>query len=564
MTLTCAEMKRTEERAFAAGHSAEGLMDDAGEQIAQFVQGWFSPPGIAGDALVFYGKGHNGGDALVAARHLFAAGWRVELQAVFPEESLAPLTRKRLAEFEEVRGKRLGEIEEDKGARVPWAPKVILDGILGIGAHGALREPIRSAAAALNQLRLDTSATVFALDLPTGFDADSGDSDGDAVTADVTLCIGFIKRGMLADAAINTVGRLALLPLPELEAFLPKAGGVFSLESPSEWEPNEKGAGHIGEESVEEGADNSNAEEAATAVRGELVSVATPQTLVAVRRRRAFDTHKGACGRVGIVAGSKGFTGAAVMAADAAVRAGAGLVSLYVTADVYPIIAAKALPEVMVTPVECYLDVLDRNLDVLAIGPGLGDRDAGDVLALIDQFPRPMVVDADALNILARTGDLAPLRRARAPRLLTPHPGEMARLFPASATLERKATVEQFLAQLAGNRELELTLLLKGARTVVGQRVAPLEGTSKSGEVTRLSYNTTGNPGMASGGMGDILTGTCAALAGQGMPLFDAARLGAWLCGRAAEMAISHGGQSPESLIATDLLEQFGRAFGEI
>jgi hydroxyethylthiazole kinase-like uncharacterized protein yjeF len=532
MILTCAEMKQTEDRAFAAGHSAEVLMDDAGEQIARFVQGWFSPQRVAGDAVVFYGKGHNGGDALVAARHLFAAGWRVELRAVFPKENLAPLTRKKLAEFEKANSEMAGEKGNAK-LHTLYAPRVILDGILGIGAHGELREPIRSATVALNQLRRDTAATVFAIDLPTGFDADSGTSEPDAVTADVTLCIGFIKRGMLADAAINIIGRLALLPLPELEAFLPKS------------------------------AENGNKPAAAT-TQDELITVATPQTLAPLRRHRAFDTHKGACGRVGIVAGSKGFTGAAVMAANAAVRAGAGLVSLFVTADVYPIIAAQTLPEVMVAPVECYLDVLNSKLDVLAIGPGLGDRDAQDVLALIDQFPCPMVIDADALNILARTVNLAPLRRARAPRLLTPHPGEMQRLFPPAATLERKATAEQFLAQFSNNQALELTLLLKGARTIVAQRVGVSSETTHESLVTRLSYNTTGNPGMASGGMGDILTGTCAALAGQGMPLFDAARFGAWLCGRAAELAISHGGQSQESLIATDLLAHFGRAFEEI
>jgi NAD(P)H-hydrate epimerase len=262
--------------------------------------------------------------------------------------------------------------------------------------------------------------------------------------------------------------------------------------------------------------------------------------------------HKGDCGRVGIVAGSRGFTGAAVMTANAAVRAGAGLVSLFVTQDIYAPAAAAAMPEVMVTPLDCYLAVLERPLDALAIGPGLGHADAPDILAVIEYFKGPMVVDADALNLLSENPQ--PLRRAAGPRLLTPHPGEMRRLFHGSANLSRRETAERFLEQNAENAS-PVTLLLKGSRTLVAERTAG---------GLRISWNTTGNPGMATGGMGDVLTGTCAALAGQGLSLFDAARVGAWICGRAAELEIASGEQSQESLAATDLPGQFGRAFCDL
>lgn len=389
---------------------------------------------------------------------------------------------------------------------------IILDGLLGIGAKPGLREPLDSATCRINRLRREMGATVFAIDIPTGLDGDTGVADPNAVMADFTLTIGFAKRGLVTDSSLNYVGRLAVLPLAE---FAMHAAGVCAQERET---------------------------------------VATPEALSGLLPVRRFGTHKGDCGRVGIVAGSRGFTGAAIMAANAAVRSGAGLVSLFVMPDIYTVVAASAMPEIMVTPTDCYLDVLERHLDVLAIGPGLGREDSQDLLQVIEQFSGPMVVDADALNLLA-DGNMEILKRVAGPRLLTPHPGEMARLFPESSTLSRRETAKRFLERFAG---APLTLLLKGSRTLVAERASDAAG------ACLLSFNSTGNPGMATGGMGDVLTGTCAALAGQGLGLFDAACVGAWICGRAAEIAISHGQQSQESLAATDLLAFFGHAFSEL
>ena len=503
MIVTCQAMKEIEDRAFASGVAAFDLMEDAGAQIAAAVRQFFPEPGRC---LVVFGKGHNGGDALVAARHLAAAGWTIELEQIFPTDALAPLTLQQLESFQEARA-LMSESTEPLAPDCPAAVTVILDALLGIGAQPGLREPLKSAAARINSRRKETGAAVFAVDLPTGLDGATGEADPDAVTADFTLTVGFAKRGLVADAALNHVGRLAVLPLAALTA----------PETPA--------------------AD----------------SVATPRTLAGLRPPRPFGTHKGDCGRVGIVAGSRGMTGAAVMAANAAVRAGAGLVSLFVTPDIYSIVASAAMPEVMVAPVDCYLNLLEKPFDVLAIGPGLGRGDADDFLALIEHFTGPMIVDADALNLLA-AGHLDVLGRAAGPRLLTPHPGEMARLFQESAGLSRIETARQFLNRFNGG---PLTLLLKGARTLVAQR----DGGASD---PRLSFNTTGNPGMATGGMGDVLTGVCAALAGQGLSLFDAARVGAWVCGRAAELAVFHWGHSEESLCATDLPDFFGPAFREL
>jgi len=183
---------------------------------------------------------------------------------------------------------------------------------------------------------------------------------------------------------------------------------------------------------------------------------------------------------------------------------------------------------------------LKTRLDVIAIGPGLGVRDTDDIARIIAESPLPMVVDADALNILSK--DVALLNRCAGKRLLTPHPGEMARLFETK-NLTRIEIAENF------TREYPVTLLLKGSRTLVAEHGTP------------PSYNTTGSPGMATGGMGDTLTGVCAALIAQGLSCRDAARSGAWLCGRAAEIAIYNGAQSEESLVATDLFAEIGTAF---
>ena len=480
-------MQALEERAFANGASPAVLMEEAGAAMAAAVHQFFPEPGRC---AVFFGKGHNGGDALVAARYLARRGWKVELHPAFEPDSWSSLTVRKHHEFGESRTGVAGVTRPENGQAL-----IVLDGLLGLGAGGALREPIRSAARAINRLRAQENAQVFALDLPTGLDADSGSADDDCVVADFTLTVGFAKTGLVADAATRFVGRLAVLPLAALTA-------------------------------------------QADATAGE--NVTTAMLLAPLLPRRLFERHKGECGRVGIVAGSPGLTGAAVLCAEACVHAGAGLVTLYAAPDIYPLVAGRIAPEVMVKEAASYLEALDGRHDVLAVGPGLGPGREPELVKLVQRAPQPMVIDAGALNLLARRADL--LARCAGPRLLTPHPGEMARLDPAAASCLRGETVRAFA------RRFPVTLLLKGARTIVGEAGQP------------LSYNTTGNPGMATGGMGDVLTGVCAALAGQGLALYDAARLGAWLCGRAAELAVHSGAESEESLSATHVIARLGAA----
>jgi hydroxyethylthiazole kinase-like uncharacterized protein yjeF len=485
--LNSAQMRDAEEAAFARGIEVEALMDEAGAGIARAVREFFPHPGTC---FVYAGKGHNGGDALVAAEHLKRAGWKIDLHLAFSESECGELTRKKLQTLHR-------HPSEGTSAGSP-CHTIVLDGLLGLGADPLLREPIRAAAREINQLRHAHNAFVFAVDLPTGFDADSGEVDPeDCVIADFTIAIGFAKHGLIVDPVLDFVGRIEVVPLVDLAP---------EITAPKEL-------------------------------------AGTAHSLSPLLPRRKFSAYKNQFGRLGIVAGSKGFVGAALMTASGALRAGAGLVEVFVPEEIYPIVASAAPVEAMIKPVRSYRKLLEEKIDIWALGPGLGKSHAAEILDLIKGAEQPMVVDADGLNILAEKIDI--LGHCPGPRLLTPHPGEMERLFEVGK-MSRAGAARDFCEQFP------VTLLLKGSRTIVAERGRP------------LSFNTTGNPGMASGGMGDVLTGVCAGLLGQGLSLYDAARLGAWICGRAAEMSIFTSNASEESLLPSDVLDHLGEAFNEL
>ncbi|HEY2784865.1 MAG TPA: NAD(P)H-hydrate dehydratase [Fimbriiglobus sp.] len=270
---------------------------------------------------------------------------------------------------------------------------------------------------------------------------------------------------------------------------------------------------------------------------------------------REPDSHKGTFGRVLVVAGSRGMTGAAILCGTAALRGGAGLVQVACPRDVQEIVASGN---------PCYttlglgmgrngqfdpqtIDEVVRNGEqatVLALGPGMGNRsDVGDVVraVLMRLRDKPLVLDADALNTLPLTPDV--IRTRSGSVVMTPHPGEFARFCRTNAA-GVQANRESLAVTFA--KTWNLVLLLKGHRTIVT-------------DGTRVYTNTTGNPGMATGGSGDVLTGLIAALIGQGMSAFDAACLGAWTHGRAGDMAAAEVG--PVSLIATDLLRYLPAVF---
>lgn len=482
MIVSRTQMIEAEQTAFANGVRALDLMEAAGRGIADFVRQ--TRPGTC---RVFSGRGNNGGDVLVAARHLALAGWRIEIEEIFPDSALRPLPGEMLARLRET----------PQPTVTPDGPLVVLDGLLGIGSQGDPREPIASAIRKIHHLRQSHGAIVVSADIPSGLDADTGRPGSPCVEADATVTIGFAKSGLLADKATNSVGRLALV---ELDGIAP----------------------HPAADSAE---------------------LLVPRRLRALQPPRPFDTHKGQCSRIAIVAGSPGFTGAARLCSEAALRAGGGLISLFVPATIHPILATACPSEIMVHAFDDFREIADGPWDVVAVGPGLGrDRDEM-LLDFLANTKIPCVVDADALNaIAAHTSAL--LKNPPGPRLLTPHPGEMERLFPQQ-TRSRREWLEDFLAAY------DITLLLKGSRTILGERGQPAR------------FNTTGHPGMATGGMGDVLTGTCAALIAQGRTLLEAASLGAWTCGRAAEIALLCG-SSQESLTPTDVLNHLGPAFNAL
>lgn len=268
---------------------------------------------------------------------------------------------------------------------------------------------------------------------------------------------------------------------------------------------------------------------------------------------RAADSHKGTFGRALIVAGSRGMAGAPALAGRAALRGGAGLVEVAVPASILDVVAGFE-PSYLTAPLDddaagrLAADAAERlgelaaRATAVAVGPGLGQSPElrAVVLRLYRDLPMPCVFDADALNLLA--GSAAAWKAGAAgPRILTPHPGEFARLIGRQLEgAARRDAADQLAAETGA------VVLLKGHRTYVtdGQRAAE---------------NTTGNPGMATGGAGDVLTGLIAALVCQGMSPFDAARAGAYLHGLAGDLAAARQGQV--SLIASDLVEYLGEAF---
>jgi len=534
MLLTVSQMQEVEKAAFACDVKAVDLMEQAGKGIAEGVQQFFPTPGRC---VLYCGKGNNAGDVLVAGRFLAKAGWKISIRAAFPEEEMSELTqqqmqclKKKLSAADFHLGKKgvisklstntekktssnevstsqfadaVANCGTDPLARAAYfsekfekrqkeGPLILIDGLLGIGAQGEPRGEIKVLIEELNARRWREGAFVVAADLPSGLDATTGVPSKSCVEADLTVTIAYGKTGLVADVATNKVGRLAVMPLCDLKT-----------------------------------------------TEGDEASLITSESLRTLLPPRSFDVHKGMFGHVGIIAGSRGYLGAAQLASAASVHAGVGLVTLFALPETYELLATSVLPEVMVKPITSYTDVLAERLDVLAIGPGLGAQHRPEILEIIEKASMPCVVDADALNALAH--EMSRLLKAQGPRLLTPHPGEMERLFPCQ-NRTRAAWASNFV------EKYPVTLLLKGARTIIAEKEKA------------IAYNTTGNPGMASGGMGDVLTGVVAAFLASGHQSCAAATLGAWLCGHAAEIAIFQGTASQESLAASDVIDNLGRA----
>ena len=487
--VTVNEMRDAENRAMASGLTEEEILNHAGKQLGHALAKLFPTPS---STIAYLGKGHNAGDALVALRILRDTyGWKISTRAAFPIDACAPLTQKKWNE--------LGNAE-NLSATPDWqnyeGPLILLDGLLGIGAQGPMREPLLAMAKEMHWLRENIGAHIAAVDLPSGNDADSGTATPDTVTADLTLMIGLTKRGLLMSHAASHTGALSLVSVDCLKH-----------PHPTDFE------------------------------------LICPQTLHFGKSPRPFDFHKGMAGRVAILAGSTTSPGAAVLAAIGALRGGAGLITLHTPKDAAPLIAARCPPEIIIHPYSSPLELLDNRFDSLVIGCGIGQPDQhteAEIIRLIAETRVPTVVDADALNLIAANSQTHILDERH---LLTPHPGEFAQLFPELAKISREAAVSSFI------ENSKATLLLKGSRSLIAQRGNP------------ILANSTGTPGMATGGQGDLLSGIIGAQLAVGLTSIESAALGAWLCGRASEIAIHSRSQSEQSLSPSDTANHLGHAF---
>jgi ADP-dependent NAD(P)H-hydrate dehydratase / NAD(P)H-hydrate epimerase len=505
--VTSDQMRELERAAVDAGVSLDELMEQAGLAVAQ--EAWMTLGVVAGRrVLVLVGPGNNGGDGLVAARHL--ADWEADV-AVY---MVAPRADDTNLDLVRERSVPIFVAIDDAGyASLQEAldgAELVVDALLGIGQHRPMEGAI---ADILTRLRIagDRAAPpkIIAVDVPTGVDADSGRADPLAVTAEMTVTFGFAKVGLYTLPGSEHAGRVQVVDIG-----IPKA--------------------------------------AEDTLKLELLSTSWVRDRLPKRPKSG---NKGTFGKVLVVAGSQNYVGAARLAAEGCYRAGAGLVTVACTSPVRSAIA-PALPEAT------YL-VLDHGAaaaqgssstiigalsayDVALIGPGLSQQavvggTAIDVLSHLPPSLRGCVIDADALNALAQSDGWATKLTARC--VLTPHPGEMARLLKSSVD---DVQADRLNVATRAAAEWDQVVVLKGAHTVIA---------SPDGRGAISPY---ANPLLASAGTGDVLSGVIAGLLAQGMEPFEAAACGVYLHGLAAEEAGEE--YADRGMLASELLPAIPRA----
>ncbi|WP_049723545.1 bifunctional ADP-dependent NAD(P)H-hydrate dehydratase/NAD(P)H-hydrate epimerase [Gilvimarinus polysaccharolyticus] len=486
---TAAQVRALDNAFIASGVPAAALMKRAGRSAFELLCERFDE---LSEITVFAGGGNNAGDGFVVAALAAARRLPVTVVLLGDPEKLGEAAR---AAYDYARQE--GVIMMPPGP----APTrgVIVDSLLGIGVSGEVRPEYRKVIEQINSAGLP----VLSLDMPSGLCADTGAELGVAVKADITITFIANKRGLFTGRGPALAGELLL----------------DDLAAPADIYET---------------------------VEAEVKRQSFANLRAALPARQA-DAHKGDFGHVMVIGGDVGRGGAAMMAAEAAARGGAGLVSLATRPEHVAAMLARQ-PEVMACGV-----ISGQELEpwlvrptVLVVGPGLGQSPWSEQMlqqALATDLP--LVLDADALNLVAK-GRLWPAGKKRDNWLLTPHPGEAARLLDCSTAeiqADRFASVQQLQLQYGG------VALLKGAGTLVVGADRP------------INIIAAGNPGMASGGMGDVLSGLLGALLAQGLSSYDAANLGASVHAHAADLAAADGGQV--SLLATDILAYVGELLGD-
>jgi len=509
--VTAEEMRLADEAAINEfGIPGIVLMENAGQAVVRQAEK------LLGDldgkkAAIFCGGGNNGGDGLVVARHLFNRGCDVRLYFLTDPEIFRgdALTNYNILSNMSVAGFQLTEGSRLNVARMAlWSADVAIDAIFGTG----LREDVRDITLQVINMLNESDTPVISCDIPSGLSSTTGQPLGGAVKADVTVAFGFCKLGLVLPAARPYVGKLV----------------VEDISLPAQVEESLK-------------------------TRRELIDEGFVTRWLAAREP---ESYKGDFGHVGVVAGSPAMPGAAILAARGALKMGAGRVTAALPAACRTSFTAQ-LPESMLlnTP-----DNEAGGIDISAcdkiaafpatawlIGPGMGreEKTLEMIRELLPKISVPAVLDADAL--FAVCGYLRLLKKAQAPLVITPHPGEMAKLLGVSVTdvqSNRVAVAEGFA------RQTNVVVVLKGAGTVI----ATPEG--------RVFINNTGNPGMATGGTGDVLSGMVAALLALGMVPAVAAACAVWLHGRAGDIAVERNGVA--GLLAGDIVEAVPAALKSI
>ena len=512
--LTAAQMREADRRTIEdLGVPGAVLMENAGRAVAEAVRARFPE---ARRPVVLCGKGNNGGDGFVAARHLLDLGPRVVLVAARHEVKGDALHHLRTLEqsgggiveaFDAAAWERVRETVADAD--------LVIDALLGTGLRerpeGVIARVIRD----VNEWAGGARKPIVAVDIPSGISSDNGETPWESLPATVTVTFGAPKAGHVLPPACDRCGTLVVADIGIAASALASAGTrLFLLEE------------------------------------ADVRACYVPRSPV---------SHKGNYGHVLVVAGSVGKTGAAVLAATAALRAGAGLVTVATPAPALPIVAAsrvEAMTEplpataagtVDATGVERALE-LASGRDAVVLGPGLGtERETrAFVREFVPRCPVPLLVDADGLNALAASGDAlaaTSLLRRPASTVVTPHPGEMARLVGRAIADVQRARLET-ARSLA--RETDAVVALKGHRTIV----AHPDG--------RAAVNPTGNPGMATGGTGDVLAGMAGTLLARGGEAWPAVAAAVYLHGLAGDRAAAREGE--ESLLAGDVLEELPAA----
>lgn len=505
MLLVSAAEMRALDRATIEGHGTPGhvLMERAGAGATRMLLRVFPRLRRGRHAIIFAGKGNNGGDGFVMARLLRKRGVRTSVVLLGRAADVTGDAQRNLRTYVRERGEMkevTAATQLRQAAAALQKADVVVDAIFGTGLNSEVRGVQRAAIELINT----AGVPVFAVDIPSGLDADTGQPLGICVQATATATFGFAKVGQILFPGALHVGRLEVIDI----GLAPQAVAQHRPQA----------------ECME------------------------PADLVPLLPVRQADAHKGNCGHLLVIAGGFGKTGAAQLVARAAQRIGSGLVTLVGPASLYPVYAAGVL-ETMTEVLpdrdgqilfdESRLRELSEGKAAVAIGPGIGTHD--DALRIVEWLLKradlPVVLDADALTCVGR--DLPMLRRARAALLLTPHPGEMARLLGVTSGAvqsDRVGTARRFAA------EHRCTLVLKGARTVVAD------------PSSFVRINPTGNAGMAAGGMGDVLTGILGGLLAQGLSPTGAARLGTYLHGAAGDQAAAELGEI--GLLASDLIER--------